>query len=74
MKGVRLYMLQNGNLTVFRIVSSAILGLVGIGGGIYLLHTGVTIPREYWLIVGASITGVVGVDVLASIIKTIKPQ
>jgi len=62
-------MLQNGNLTIFRVVASAVISLISIGGGIWLLHEGVNIPIEYWGLAAAAIGGVVGVDVAASVIK-----
>jgi len=64
--------MQNGNITKFRIVSSAIIGLLTVGGGIWLLYCGVEIPVQFWYIGAAALVGVVGVDVLASIVNSIR--
>jgi len=67
-------MLQNGNLTAMRVIASALIGLVSVAGGIYLLAHGIEIPNQYWMLAAVSIFGVVGVDVAAAILGTIKPK
>ena len=67
-------MLQNGNLTIFRVVASALISLMSLAGGIWLLHDGLTVPVEYWGLAAAAIGGVVGVDVAASIIKSARSK
>jgi hypothetical protein len=74
MKGLQIPMLDNGNLSKFRIVASGVIGLVAVGGGIYLLHANIAVPREYWIVTIAAISGVVGLDLLASLVKIVKPQ
>lgn len=61
-------MLQNGNLTVIRVLASAIIGLVSVGGGIYLLAWNIEVPNQFWLMAAIAIGGVVGVDVAAAVI------
>jgi len=67
-------MLQNGNLTALRVIASSLIGLVSVAGGIYLLAHGIEIPNQYWMLAAVSIFGVVGVDVAAAILGTIKPK
>ncbi len=67
-------MLQNGNLTAMRVIASALIGLVSVSGGIYLLAHGVEIPNQYWMLAAVSIFGVVGVDVAAAILGAAKPK
>ena len=64
--------MQNGNITKFRIVASGLIGLVTIGGGIWLLHSGVEVPEKFWYVAAAALVGVVGVDVLASIVNAVR--
>ena len=64
--------MDNGNITKFRIVASGIIGVLTIGGGIFLLYSRVYIPPQFWYIGAASLVGVVGVDVLASWLKSRK--
>ena len=35
---------QNGNITKFRIVASGLIGVLTVGGGIFLLYSGVEVP------------------------------
>jgi hypothetical protein len=65
-------LVQNGNITKFRIVASAIIGFLTIGGGIFLLYCKVEVPAQFWYIAGAALVGVVGADVLASIVNKVK--
>ncbi|MCK5307168.1 MAG: hypothetical protein KAJ73_01020 [Zetaproteobacteria bacterium] len=58
---------QNGNITKFRIIASGLIGLLTIGGGIFLLYSGVEVPTMFWYLAVAAVGGVVGVDVLVSI-------
>ena len=64
--------MQNGNITIFRIVASAVIGLVAIAGGIFLLYSGVEVPSTFWYLAAAALVGVVGVDVLATIVNKYK--
>lgn len=64
--------MQNGNITKFRIVASGIIGLLTVGGGIFLLYCKVEVPVQFWYIAAAALVGVVGVDVLASIVNAIR--
>ncbi len=57
----------NGNITKFRIIASGIIGVLTVGGGIFLLYSGVEVPTMFWYLAVASVGGVVGVDVLVSI-------
>lgn len=61
---------QNGNITKFRIIASGLIGLLTIGGGTFLLYSGVVVPQLYWYIAIGALSGVVGVDLLASVIKS----
>ena len=64
--------MQNGNITIFRIVASGVIGLVAIGGGIFLLYSIVEVPGTFWYLAAAALVGVVGVDVLATIVNKYK--
>jgi len=57
--------MQNGQLTTARVWISAILALTALAGSIWLLHDGIQVPSEYWIIVLAGISGVTGLDLLA---------
>ena len=61
---------QNGNITKFRIIASGIIGVLTVGGGIFLLYNGVEVPNPFWYLGAAALVGVVGVDVLASWMKS----
>jgi hypothetical protein len=63
--------MQNGNLTSIRVFASAVIGILGITGAWWLLLQGTDVPKEYFALCGLAITGVVGVDVVASIIKRV---
>lgn len=65
-------MLQNGNLTIFRVIASAVISLISIGGGIWLLHDSINVPIEYWTLAMLAIGGVVGIDVAAAVLKAAK--
>jgi len=67
-------MLQNGNLTVIRVLASTLIGLVSVGGAIYLLAHAVEIPNQFWMVAVISIFGVVGVDVAAAILSAIRSK
>jgi len=64
--------MMNGNITKFRIVASGIIGFLTVGGGIFLLYRQVEIPIQFWYLGVASLVGVVGADVLASVVKKYK--
>ena len=64
--------MQNGNITKFRIIASGLIGLLSIGGGIFLLYSGVEVPEKYWYLGAAALVGVVGVDVLGTIVNKYK--
>jgi hypothetical protein len=61
---------QNGNITKFRIIASGIIGVLTVGGGIFLLYNDVVVPNQFWYLGAAALVGVVGVDVLASWVKS----
>ena len=61
---------NNGNITKFRIVASGIIGMLTVGGGIFLLYSGVEVPNPFWYLGAAALVGVVGMDVLASWVKS----
>jgi len=61
---------QNGNITKFRIIASGLIGVLTVGGGTFLLYAGVVVPNQFWYLGAAALVGVVGVDVLASWVKT----
>ena len=65
-------MLQNGNLTIFRVLASFIIGITTVAGSIWLLHEGVDIPFEYWTVAMVAIGGVVGIDVVVAVLTGIK--
>lgn len=67
-------MLQNGRLTALRVLASAIIGLVAVAGGVYLLAHGVDVPNQFWVISAIAIFGVVGVDVAAAVLGAVKPK
>ena len=64
--------MMNGNITKFRIIASGLIGVLTIGGGIFLLYSGVEVPNLFWYLAVAAVGGVVGADVLASVIKKYK--
>ena len=64
--------MDNGNITKFRIIASAVLGFITIGGGIFLLYSGVEVPGTFWYLAAAALVGVVGVDILATVVNRIK--
>lgn len=64
--------MHNGNITKFRIIASALIGLLTIGGGIWLLYCDVEVPLQFWYLAAAALVGVVGVDVLASIVNAVR--
>ena len=64
--------MQNGNVTRFRIVASGLIGLIAVGGGIFLLYNGIPVPDLFWYLAAGALAGVVGVDVLASIVNAIR--
>lgn len=65
---------QNGNISKFRIIASGLIGLVTIVAGSVLLYHQINVPDLYWYIAIGALGGVVGIDLLASIIKGVKPQ
>jgi len=67
-------MLQNGNLTIFRVLASFVIGITTVAGAIWLLHEGVDIPFEYWTVAMVAIGGVVGIDVIAAVLSGIKSK
>lgn len=64
--------MYNGNITKFRIIASGLIGVLTIGGGIFLLYSGVEVPNLFWYLAVAAVGGVVGADVMASIISKVK--
>ena len=60
---------QNGNITKFRIVASGVIGLVSIVGGVFLIYTEHEVPSMFWYIAIGALSGVVGLDLLTSMIK-----
>ena len=67
-------MLQNGNLTKIRVIASALIGLVAVLGGVYLLAHGTEVPNQFWMISAIAILGVVGVDVAAAILNVVRQK
>lgn len=65
---------QNGGITKFRIISSGIIGLVAIIAGSLLLYFGVEVPQLFWYIAIGALGGVVGVDLLTSVVKSVKGE
>ena len=63
---------QNGNITKFRIIASGVIGLITIIAGSALLYFGVEVPQLFWYIALGALGGVVGMDLIASVIKGIK--
>ena len=66
--------MQNGGITKFRILASGVIGLIGLVGGVFLLYHQIVVPDLFWYIIIGALGGVVGLDLLASIIKSIKGQ
>ena len=64
--------MANGNITKFRIIASGIIGLVSIIAGSVLLYYNHEVPNLYWYIALGALGGVVGMDLIASVIKGIK--
>ena len=64
--------MYNGNITKFRIIASGLIGILTIIGGIFLLYSGIVVPNLFWYLAVAAVGGVVGADVLASVIKKYK--
>jgi len=64
--------MYNGNITKFRIIASGLIGILTIGGGIFLLYSGVEVPNLFWYLAVAAVGGVVGADVMASLISKAK--
>ena len=64
--------MDNGNITKFRIIASGVIGLVAISGGIFLLYSGVEVPSTFWYLAAAALVGVVGVDILATVVNKYK--
>jgi len=63
---------SNGNITKFRIIASGIIGLVSTIAGSVLLYYNIEVPNLYWYIALGALGGVVGMDLIASVIKGIK--
>ena len=63
---------QNNNITKFRIVASGLIGLVAIVGGTFLIYTGHEVPQLFWYIAIGALSGVVGLDLLTSVIKAVR--
>jgi len=66
--------IQNGKLTAIRVIAAALLGLIGTAGSIVLLYFDKEIPLQFWGIVAIAILGVVGVDIAAAILSSIKSK
>ena len=64
--------MYNGNITKFRIIASGLIGILTIIGGIFLLYSGIVVPNLFWYLAVASVGGVVGADVMASLISKAK--
>lgn len=60
--------MQNGRLTLVRIVAASIVTLSCLAASVYLATLGHPIPVEFSIIEIAGMAGVVGVDVVASIL------
>ena len=64
--------MQNGNITKFSIIASGVLGLLIVGFWWFLLYKGVDVPDKFWLMGAAALVGVVGMDVLATLVSKYK--
>jgi len=64
--------MNNGRITTFRIVASAVIGLAIIGAGSFLLYSGVKVPDYYWFAGALAIAGVVGLDIVVAIWKSLQ--
>ena len=62
-------MLQNGNITVARIIASCLVTLACVGVCGWIVASGQTIPLEIVWIAITGVGGVVGVDVVAALVK-----
>lgn len=60
-------MIQNGNITVARIVASCLITLACVGVAGWLTIEGRSIPVELMALAGVGIGGVLGMDVAASV-------
>jgi hypothetical protein len=60
--------MTNGNITLVRILASTLITLATLGCSVWLLLYNHPIPQVFWVVEIAGVSGVVGVDVVASII------
>lgn len=61
--------MNNGALTTARVLLSGALAMTALCGSIWLMHDGITVPIEYWIVVLGGISGVTGIDLLAYLIN-----
>jgi hypothetical protein len=64
--------MSNGNLTMARLIASTIISLAAIGSSVFLVATGHSVPQVFWVVEVAGVAGVVGADVLASVLGGLK--
>lgn len=59
----------NGTLLLIRLLSTLIVAVLGLGGGLYLLAWGIEVPVAYWAICATAIVGVVGKEAVEAVVK-----
>jgi hypothetical protein len=57
---------MNGTLVLVRVILSALVSLVSIGGGVVLMYSRIDVPSVYWWLCALSIVGVVGKEVVST--------
>ncbi len=56
-------------ISIIQAVARGVIGAVVIGGSIYMLSTGVTIPTEWWGLAGIIVGGLFGVEAIAKVFR-----
>jgi len=64
--------MSNGRVTLVRLLAATIITLACLASSVYLIVSGHSIPVEFAIIEVAGMTGVVGIDVIASVIGRVK--
>ena len=64
--------MSNGRLTLARLIASTVITLACLGCSVYLAIAGHEIPQTFAIIEVAGVAGVVGVDVVASVLSRVK--
>jgi 4-hydroxybenzoate polyprenyltransferase len=60
---------MNGTVILVRVALSALVTLVCVGGGVLLLSQRIEVPGVYWWLCVLSIIGVVGKDVVTTVLE-----